>query len=233
MGKFQKGYIPWNKEKKGLTIAWNKGLEGYLAGEKHYNFGKKRPGVGGVKKGTVPWNYKEGKPKCIDCQKTLSSYSGKRCRPCMGVDRRYELKALARIAALKRWEGHIKTIEEKSNNNSAYVKEWRKLNPERHKMHKKLRDARKRGATGSHTWQEWELLKKAYKYACACCKQEEPRITLTEDHIIPISKGGSNYIENLQPLCGSCNSKKFTKVINYLSSPDSNIKFMTREAGVN
>lgn len=77
------------------------------------------------------------------------------------------------------------------------------------------RRALKRNATGTHTEDDWENLKKEYNYICPSCFEKEPNITLTEDHITPLIKGGNDNIENIQPLCRSCNCKKNTKIIKY------------------
>lgn len=58
-----------------------------------------------------------------------------------------------------------------------------------------------------------------YNYSCLRCNKKD--IELTIDHIIPLSKGGSNNIDNIQPLCRSCNSLKGTKVIDYRNERNS------------
>jgi hypothetical protein len=51
-----------------------------------------------------------------------------------------------------------------------------------------------------------------YGKRCLCCGSIE-KISL--DHVIPIQKGGKDEVENLQPLCKSCNSRKNIKIIDY------------------
>lgn len=71
------------------------------------------------------------------------------------------------------------------------------------------------GAGGAFTVAEWEALKARYNYTCLCCGKREPEINLTIDHVYPVTKHGSSSIDNIQPLCLSCNSRKGTKVIDY------------------
>lgn len=80
-------------------------------------------------------------------------------------------------------------------------------------IHSQNRRARLEKVGGSFTISEWNNLKAQYNWTCPRCHKSEPDIKLTIDHIIPVVKGGSNNIENIQPLCGSCNSIKGTKIV--------------------
>lgn len=90
-------------------------------------------------------------------------------------------------------------------------------NEEKRNIRQKRYISRKRGAEGSHTLEEWNELKEKHNHCCVICGMQEPFTDqwypwLTEDHIIPISKGGSNYIKNIQPLCHRCNCLKRDKL---------------------
>lgn len=96
-----------------------------------------------------------------------------------------------------------------------YFRDWRKNNPEKALAIKRNRRARKLGNGGKITGKEWEDLKIKYDYTCLCCKRREPEIKLTLDHVIPLFLGGSNTIDNSQPLCGICNSRKNKRHIDF------------------
>lgn len=99
---------------------------------------------------------------------------------------------------------------------------WCRRNRESVSQRNSTRRARKMAAAGSFTLAEWEALKADHGHRCAMCRRPESEAALTRDHIIPLSKGGSDEISNIQPLCRSCNSKKKDRII----SPTSRSDFM-------
>jgi len=107
-----------------------------------------------------------------------------------------------------RWQGGVSDTEAH--------RRWKKRNPKRMSFLKARRYARERGAIGFHTFEEWETIKLKFNNCCAKCGKKKP---LTKDHIKPLSLGGSDYMQNIQPLCRNCNSKKWAK-FNIYENPD-------------
>ncbi|MFK4647195.1 5-methylcytosine-specific restriction endonuclease McrA [Bradyrhizobium ottawaense] len=87
--------------------------------------------------------------------------------------------------------------------------EWRRSNPEKSRANDANQRAIRRRAGGSFTRDDVARLLSSQKGKCVYC-----RVSIKHgfhiDHIKPISKGGSNWPDNLQLLCAPCNLTKHT-----------------------
>lgn len=75
--------------------------------------------------------------------------------------------------------------------------------------------ARRYGAEGSHL--PYQIIERFREYdqRCYYCTRELSIMgenSFTLDHYIPLSRGGTNYIENIVPACKRCNKHKGYKV---------------------
>lgn len=60
-----------------------------------------------------------------------------------------------------------------------------------------------------HTWRRLRRMILTTSPLCVECEKHGRIVLATDvDHIIPLSQGGTNHINNLQPLCHSCHSRK-------------------------
>lgn len=96
--------------------------------------------------------------------------------------------------------------EEKSKKDSDY----KKNNKEIVKNHFHTRRARKNNSGGRFTKKEILEMFLSQENKCNICKCDIS-IKYHVDHIRPISKGGSNFISNIQLLCPPCNLRKGDK----------------------
>lgn len=117
-------------------------------------------------------------------------------------------------AAVNRWHaGH----KEQALRQAAA---WKQAHPEevlaykrsRGSVDEQRRRARKASAGGTYTAAEWRALCAALGNRCLACGSAGP---LTVDHVVPLAMGGSNGVENLQPLCNPCNVRKGRSVMDY------------------
>lgn len=97
-----------------------------------------------------------------------------------------------------------------------YQAEWQRAdfraNPEKYKAAAHRRRARMRANGGHFTTGQWRRLCQSFDDTCLRCGEHGH---LTIDHVVPLSRGGHNGIDNIQPLCLSCNSTKGTDTTDY------------------
>jgi 5-methylcytosine-specific restriction endonuclease McrA len=140
-------------------------------------------------------------------------------------EKKYRSKPKARHLAVLRATKHLekcikcqqaKKIRDKNysksklgrKNNNKATKKYRKT--EKGKWQLKTYKYRLRNnKSGKIDKKLWEAKLLELNGECQMCKTKEK---ITIDHIIPLSKGGKNNIDNLQPLCISCNCSKNNKI---------------------
>jgi 5-methylcytosine-specific restriction endonuclease McrA len=124
-----------------------------------------------------------------------------------------------------RLEKHREKVHELSDKRSATGRrgaesKWGRTSGDPSKTPAQLRSERLAAARriASHTTEEWLALVEACGNKCVCCGTPAADLnggSLCKDHITPIYSGGSDGLENIQPMCRNCNSSKGSDAHDY------------------
>lgn len=91
-----------------------------------------------------------------------------------------------------------------------YQSRFRRNSPDKYRANYRRYEHRKREAPGGHTSAELETLKRTQKGCWWCGKPITDQHHI--DHVVPLSRGGSNDISNLRVTCPPCNARKKDKL---------------------
>lgn len=145
---------------------------------------------------------------CLRCGKT-KRYSSFQKNAAQKDGLGNQCKACRNQLEKKRRHANLALFREKQR---AYIQ----ANRERVRLLSRLgehrRRARKMRLKEHFTKAEWLALCERYGNRCVKCGSMGK---LTADHVMPISRRGRNSIDNIQPLCLTCNVRKHTRHIDY------------------
>ena len=92
-----------------------------------------------------------------------------------------------------------------------YQRVYSSANSEKKRAQKHNRRALERGADGWHTREDIQIQYERQKGKCYWCGEKVDK-GYHVDHVVPLSRGGSNWPDNLVIACPSCNQSKSDKL---------------------
>lgn len=96
------------------------------------------------------------------------------------------------------YEGNKQIVKDRA-------KLWKKANKEKVRANTRDYVSRKANAVGRYSTKDYIRLLRRNLNKCYYCHEKEAN---SIDHVLPLSRGGTNYIGNIVPACGSCNYSK-------------------------
>lgn len=121
---------------------------------------------------------------------------------------RYQTHRVAQLSRCRRWRTeHPERMKE-------LIKAWYKSHPDAAKELSRRRRARELKAVGEFTETEFRALCVEHSNRCVYCGGLEAKVgKLVPDHMMPLSRGGSNSLDNIAPACRHCNDSKGSKTV--------------------
>jgi 5-methylcytosine-specific restriction endonuclease McrA len=112
------------------------------------------------------------------------------------------------VMCRKMYEDKKRTREARNREKKRYYAKY----PERKSAESRTTRARRKNCEGRHTGKQIKELLEKQNYKCGICLACLHEKGYHADHVMPISKGGSNWIENIEMLCPKCNLAKRDKL---------------------
>jgi len=139
----------------------------------------------------------------------VKSYRSENKEQVRARDRAYRKRNIdARRCLEKKWQKENVELIKEINKVASTL--YRKNNPEKRKAAVQNCMANRKMAEGRYVAADVIRILKGQKMKCAACS-----VCLKKgyhmDHIFPLSKGGTNWPDNLQALCAACNLSKSAK----------------------
>lgn len=131
--------------------------------------------------------------------------AGGKCESCNRIENRKWKEYHSEYKKKIRSDPEYRAMENKKSSDRY------KLNPKDQLVHVRNRQARIKKADGRFTKDDIISILDQQKYCCVYCSSNIAD-NYHIDHIMPISKGGSNWPSNLQCLCPRCNQSKSDKL---------------------
>jgi len=157
---------------------------------------------------------------CKNCHSiSVKRWQEKNADKCKEINKAWKMAHKKQLAEQARARARLhpdsrrRRYREHRQQNSEQDKRWRANNKEKIRQYAQNRRARVHGNGGEITPAQWESVLDFFGHKCLCCGKENVKLTM--DHVIPVALGGSHTVDNIQPLCGPCNSGKKDKYIDY------------------